>query len=322
MKVLIADDSKVNRRVLVKYVNPEEHEIILASDGDEAIDLYKEHSRDLDLIIMDVEMPKKDGYTAARIIRDLSDEEQEWIPIIFLSARIDDDSISKGIESGGDDYLSKPISPAVLHAKMYAMKRIAEMRERLFKMTAELQELNADLSVANQILEELSVKDALTNLGNRRAFDAFLKRECAGALRGQKYLSLIMVDVDKFKVFNDTYGHQVGDKCLQVVGRAMQQSLPRATDFVARYGGEEFGIILPLTDKSGAEQVAEKLRQKVEEVKVPLGTDDSFTKVTISLGIITTDNPDFLVPDKMIHSADEALYQSKENGRNQWTFYE
>ena len=319
MKILITDDSRVNRRVLGKYVGEDEHDIVYATNGQEALQIYQETNPDL--IIMDVEMPGISGYAVAKKLRAMRPSEDHWVPIIFLSARIDDESIERGIESGGDDYLVKPISATVLRAKIFAMQRIAKMRRRLLQVLDEFASVNDQLSQANKILEELSVKDPLTQLGNRRAFETMIAKECQGAKRTGGWLTVMMVDVDKFKQFNDMYGHQCGDKALQVVAKAMSQSLPRVTDFVARYGGEEFAVILPQTDVAGAKLVAERLRANISQSIIPI-SDEKTVTVTASIGIFATHQPDELVEENLIEKADIALYESKQNGRDRFTLYQ
>lgn len=319
MRILITDDSRVNRRVLGKYVGEDEHDIVYATNGQEALQIYQESNPDL--IIMDVEMPGLSGYAVAKKLREMRTSEDHWVPIIFLSARIDDESIEQGIESGGDDYLVKPISATVLRAKIFAMQRIANMRRRLLQVLGEFTVVNDQLSQANKILEELSVKDPLTKLGNRRAFETIISKECQAAKRTCGWLSVMMVDVDKFKQFNDMYGHQSGDTALQVVAQAMLDSLPRGTDFVARYGGEEFAVILPQTDAQGAQVVAERLRENIAKAVIPI-SEEKDVSVTASIGIFATEENEELYEKNIIEKADIALYESKQNGRDRYTLYQ
>ena len=319
MKILITDDSRVNRRVLGKYVGEDEHDIVYATNGQEALQIYQESNPDL--IIMDVEMPGLSGYAVAKKLREMRISDDHWVPIIFLSARIDDESIERGIESGGDDYLVKPISATVLRAKIFAMQRIANMRRRLLQVLDEFTVVNDQLSQANKILEEMSVKDPLTKLGNRRAFETMIAKECQAAKRTCGWLTVMMVDVDKFKQFNDMYGHQCGDTALQVVAQAMNESLPRVTDFVARYGGEEFAVILPQTDAEGAQLVAERLRANIAKSLIPI-SEEKTVSVTASIGIYATEHPEELIEKNIIEKADIALYESKQNGRDRYTVYQ
>ena len=181
------------------------HTVTDASDGQHAIELFK--SGPHDLIVLDVEMPVLNGFETARRIRALAGE-HEWIPIIFLSANVQDKDVAAGIEAGGDDYLVKPTSPIVLRAKINAMQRITDMRQRLVNLKEQLEQHNASL-------REESSQDALTGIPNRRCFDAAFEQEWNHATRTGKPLALLIGDVDFFKKYNDTYGHQKGDACLK-----------------------------------------------------------------------------------------------------------
>lgn len=202
----------------------------------------------------------------------------------------------------------------------YVAKYIFEKNE----MFIELQNTKQKLSIlleqyqsANKILTELSNLDGLTKISNRRSYNETLEKEWENARNEKKQLSLIMLDIDHFKLFNDTYGHLQGDDCLQKVANALKSSLKRSGDFVARYGGEEFSVILPNTDKKGALRVAEKLRDKIESLQIP--NIDSKVKpyVTISVGVATLIPVENMEYCELIHLADQALYSAKENGRNQ-----
>ncbi|MFE8701445.1 PAS domain S-box protein [Cytobacillus sp. FJAT-54145] len=175
----------------------------------------------------------------------------------------------------------------------------------------------AKLMRANQMLEELSKLDGLTGIPNRRFYDETLEKEWKRAARDGKPLSLIMLDIDKFKVYNDTYGHKQGDECLKMVAAALKTSTYRAGDFVARYGGEEFSIILPQTDEDGAYFIAETIRAKIETLEIPNINSTVKPIVTISVGLATVIPNDHQEPKQLIELADAALYDAKNSGRNQ-----
>ena len=212
--------------------------------------------------------------------------------------------------SGGDDYLIKPVSETVLAAKVRAMQRIAQMRYSLLVLTRKLDE-------ANQELTRLSSLDGLTSIANRRQFDETLLREWRRASRQRKPLALLLCDVDKFKQFNDGYGHQVGDECLKAVARTLSLVLRRPADMVARYGGEEFAVILPDTDITGALQVAEGMRSAVEGLRITHRYARGSGVVTVSIGVasVIPERNEGLSAD-LLKAADDALYQAKESGRN------
>ncbi|MDD3325527.1 MAG: diguanylate cyclase [Zoogloea sp.] len=308
MRALLIEDTLTSATLVSHQLRKIGIEPILARDGEKGIELFqKEHP---DLILLDIIMPGMDGFEVARRIRQL-EQAGEWTPIIFLTARTSDEDLEKAIAVGGDDYLIKPVSEIVLAAKVRAMQRIAQMRYSLLILTRKLDH-------ANQELTRLSSLDGLTGIPNRRQFDETLLREWRRACRQGKPLSMLLCDVDRFKQFNDGYGHQVGDECLKAVARTLQSTLRRPADLVARYGGEEFAVILPDTDLGGALLVAEAMRASVEGLRIThryAGPESGV--VTISAGVAT------LVPARghsdsadLIRQADEALYQAKEGGRN------
>jgi diguanylate cyclase (GGDEF)-like protein len=301
MKVLLVEDSIASLQVIQTYVESAGHSVVTACDGEEGIQKFLEHKPDL--VLLDVNMPNMDGYQCARHIRKNCQRGNLWIPIIFLSGEVTDDAIVKGIDSGGDDYLLKPITRKVLSAKLRAMARIANMRKELEDATAHL--------------KRLSSIDGLTQLYNRRHFDETLKREWSRSNRSQSPLSLILCDIDHFKAFNDNYGHVAGDDALVKTSKAIIETLQRPSDLPARYGGEEFAVILPDTPAVGAMIVAEQLRTAVDTLTIPHAFSNAANIVTMSIGVST------YYPNKtkasyveLLESADRGLYRAKNNGRN------
>lgn len=192
---------------------------------------------------------------------------------------------------------------------VYAMRlRRAQVREE--ELVRLVRERTEQLEEANRRLEELSFLDALTEIANRRQFEQILDLEWRRAVRSGAPLSLIIADIDNFKAFNDTYGHQVGDRCLRDVATLMDSIVQRAGDQVARYGGEEFAAILPETDAEGASAIAERMRQAVEGLETDGG------RVTVSFGVATVVASDKLSPNALVAAADAALYEAKRDGRN------
>jgi diguanylate cyclase (GGDEF)-like protein len=216
--------------------------------------------------------------------------------------------LERGIEVGGDDYLLKPISEVVLKAKVKAMMRLVEMQRSLVHVTEQLNEANAKL-------QRLSATDGLTGIANRRMYDELAIREWRRCERMKKPLALVMIDVDHFKLFNDKYGHQVGDECLKAVASQVGKAAPRATDLAARYGGEEFVLVLGETDTDGAKWIANRLRQQVSDLNIPHYATAS-RHVTISCGVAAVIPEGKYSLDVLLKSADHALYQAKETGRD------
>ncbi len=305
MKILIVEDSRTNLQILTQYVQRLGAEVVQATNGHEGIDIFQREQPDI--VLLDIVLPDIDGFSVAQRIRAL-ESQGNWAPIIFLSSLDKDEDIEKGIAAGGDDYLLKPVSEVVLGAKIRAMQRIVQMRTSLVVMAKKLDRANAEL-------RRLSASDGLTGIANRRFFDEAISREWRRARRLSASVALIMCDVDYFKLYNDTYGHQAGDDCLRRVAATIQKFMERATDVAARYGGEEFAIVLPETTIGGALFIAEKIRHAIHDLNL---THDAspFGKVTISMGIASTipgvDNP----YDDVIQAADRALYQAKHEGRD------
>ena len=190
-------------------------------------------------------------------------------------------------------------------------------QSELLRQTRKLQQkTEAALRLANQKLELQATRDGLTGVANRRKFERDLEREWQRQLRDGQPLALILCDVDHFKCYNDTYGHQAGDKCLRSVALTLQQSLKRPSDLVARYGGEEFAVLLPDTPLTGAQQVASELRDAIEKLFLPHDASSVSNCVTISLGVCASIPSADLLPEHLLQIADEALYEAKSAGRN------
>jgi diguanylate cyclase (GGDEF)-like protein len=305
-KILIVDDSPTILMALVTMVRAMKFEPITAASGEKAVEMFIEAHPDL--VLLDVNMPGIDGYETARRIR--AARLEEWVPIIFLSASEYDQHLERAIESGGDDYLMKPVSPVVLSAKIRALQRLDQMRLKLVDVSRQLE-------AANRRLEGLANQDALTGIANRRAFDDLIGRELAHAARTREPLSIVLCDVDHFKAYNDRYGHPAGDECLRKVAAALGHSCKRATDFPARYGGEEFVLLLPGTPAEGALQVVETARREVASLAIAHEASSTAKVVTFSAGIATFAPERDKGAGELIARADAALYRAKHLGRNQ-----
>jgi diguanylate cyclase (GGDEF)-like protein len=207
-------------------------------------------------------------------------------------------------------------------ASIYGLRvrHLKANQKRLTKLVAErtsaLVERTEQLEVANDRLNQLATLDGLTNIANRRRFTEFLQQEWNRARRSQITLSLLLMDVDYFKLYNDTYGHQGGDECLQQVAAVLDQTIKRAADLAARYGGEEFAVILSDTDRDGAFRVAETIRAQIAALKIPHSGSKVNDWVTVSVGVASLIPGRHNQPEELIAIADRALYQAKENGRN------
>lgn len=309
MKVLLVDDTLTDRLIVESYLEAMGHTVVVGENGKEALKLYRQY--DFDLILMDEVMPLMAGHEVAKAIRDIEDSMgiDAWVPIIFLSSRATSADIANGIECGGDDYLRKPVDEIILSAKMKSMQRISQMRRKLISLTR-------DLADANHTLNELAESDGLTGLSNRRRFDEAIRMELARAQRQQTPLSMMMIDIDFFKAFNDHYGHLEGDNCLKAVAQSLQQNARRVTDIVARYGGEEFVVILPDTKLEYARYIAERIRLTIQNTRI--SHELSCHKVvTASLGLHSCIPDSSTTVEDFIEATDQALYLAKRRGRNQ-----
>jgi len=311
LQVLVVDDQASARQVLVAQLAATGHQVLEAEGAEQALQLFRSFKPDL--VLLDVEMPERDGYWVASQMRAL--EAGGWTPIIFLSSRDQDQDLWLGIESGGDDYLVKPVSATVLQAKLRAMQRLRRIQGRLI-------ELSEELRLANEQLSRLSHEDSLTGLPNRRAFDTRLQQEIASARREQQPLTLVLCDIDHFKAYNDSLGHVEGDACLQRVGRLLQQTCRRPRDSAARYGGEEFALILPGTPRSGAMIFARAVLRALSLSAPEHPASPLAPHVTISGGITTCTPDDSTTVEGLLRRADDALYTAKSRGRNRFFSFE
>lgn len=266
------------------------------------------------VILQDLVMPDIDGLTMVEFFR--ANPMTSQIPIVVLSTKEDPETKSKAFSLGADDYLVKLPDTIELIARIRRhSKAYIHLKERDEAFRA-LQESERRLAQANKALEKLSALDSLTGIANRRRFDQELASIWHRAIRQGSSLSLIMIDIDFFKLYNDHYGHQKGDECLQQVARSLEETVTRATDLVTRYGGEEFGVILPDTGLKGALEIAEQMRYNIEELGIEHRYSMSSDHISISLGVATTMPARKSHQDSLITAADQGLYLAKKEGRN------
>lgn len=289
-RVLVVDDSPAILASLCELLG-EDHEVIFATSGQEAIDMA--HSQNPDLILLDVVMPEMDGFEVCSRLK-LSPKTLD-IPVVFITSMGEEVDYLKGLKVGAIDYIEKPINPEVVKARVKNLIQVKRKQENLKGFT---------------------VRDGLTGIANRRRFDGALRKEWTSAASNQTQLSLIMIDIDHFKIFNDTYGHIAGDACLCKIAEALSQSLTRPVDLVARFRGEEFVCLLPGTDPAGALLVAERFRDAIAALAIPHEHSPTAPMVTLSQGLATM-VPDADAPsDMLLVEADSQLYEAKRNGRN------
>ena len=298
--VLVADDEPVNLALIKRRLEWEHYEVHTAEDGGQAV----EAARRLlpDLVILDVMMPVIDGLQACRLLKE--DAATRDIPVIFLSALSDTDTIVKGLSLGANDYISKPFSAQELIARVAVAVRLKRERDRL-RRSAEESRRRAEAA------SEMSMTDALTGLLNRYGLQRALQRELAESRRYARPLSCLLLDLDHFKAVNDTYGHAAGDAALTQAAHVLAESV-RGSDVVCRYGGEEFLVLAPETNLRGALALAEKIRLAVSSRL--FGADALSFPLTFSVGVARLRDGES--GNDMIARADEALYQAKQAGRD------
>lgn len=315
MNILVVDDAPEVLLILKTVLEKQGHKVTTARDGEEAWSLFS-RSKAFQIVISDWVMPKLDGLGLCQRIR--QEPKSKYTYIILLTGMSGKTNLISGIAAGADDFATKPINSEELEVRLRSAKRILDLEKSLAKQ-------NEALELANDKLQTMATTDGLTGLYNRHAFQQSLEESLLFSRRANQTLSLLMVDVDFFKSFNDTYGHIKGDIALKTVASVLKKS-SRNSDFVARFGGEEFSVILPNTDASGAIHCAEELRRAIEAYEWP------DRDITISIGATTIRyeqvqggaSLDEIPPSvftTILNEADQALYQAKESGRNSATHF-
>jgi two-component system cell cycle response regulator len=304
MEILIVDDDRVTVVKLQRSLEKLGHRVTVARDGAEA--WRRVCAGGVSLIVSDWMMPELDGLELCRRIR--ARAATPYTYVILLTARGSRDDRLEGLDAGADDFLSKPLDTGELVARINVARRILAMHDQLQSHADQLAALHVALERQNAMLAERAATDALTGLCNRRQFDESLRSALSFAGRHGQMLSLIMLDVDLFKTYNDTFGHQAGDDVLRILAGTLRTE-SRGHDIVARYGGEEFAVILPATDSEGAVSAAERLRMAVARQPWPQRS------VTASFGVATA-VARACDADRLLREADRALYHSKARGRN------
>ena len=292
-KILIVHDDK-DILDIIQVLFGHSHTLLTAVSREQSLTTALED--DPDLIIVNPKMTDMDGFEICSQLK--SHPETENIPVIFVTenSRVEDELA--GLVSGAIDYFTKPLNPQIVAARI---RNHLSLKRRL------------------DVLELMSAVDAMTGVPNRRRFDEYMDQEWRRGNRNQYPLSLLMIDIDHFKKYNDTYGHQKGDECLRNVAHEIQQHLRRPSDMVARYGGEEFSIILPDTPLDAALALAGRIRSGIEDLNLEHTGSDTFGHVTISIGVATKVPEDEHSIVSFIKAADKCLYTSKNGGRNRIT---
>ncbi|UJF22545.1 diguanylate cyclase domain-containing protein [Shewanella sp. OMA3-2] len=290
-KILIVDDQPLNIKILHQLFQ-NECDIYMATSGERAIEVCQKIKPDV--MLLDIEMPGMTGLQVCEAIK--NNPITANTAVIFVTAHFDEEQEAKGFQLGAVDYIHKPINSIITTARVN--------NQLLLKRQSD-------------ILRAIALLDSLTGLANRRQFERSIPESWQHCSRQNKPLSLVMLDVDFFKHYNDTYGHQQGDDCLRLVAQAIYAVARRPYDLVARYGGEEFVCILPETDSLGATLIAQKMINAVQALAIEHAGSSISSTVTISAGVATTYPTIDSRWDKLLNEADMQLYQAKDSGRNQ-----
>lgn len=289
-KILLVDDQVVNIKILHQLLQ-DDYDIYMARDGNQAIEMCKKVKPDL--VLLDIEMPMLNGFDVCAHLK--NDPDTQEVAIIFVSGHFDEDKEVRGFQLGAVDFIHKPINPVITKARIKNQIRL---------------KLNTDL------LRTIALIDGLTGVANRRQFEQVLPVSWSQCAREKQPLTIILLDIDFFKHFNDTYGHTEGDVCLRLVAQKIHDTVNRPYDLVARFGGEEFICILPNTDLIGGTYVAQQIVDSIVSLKIPHINSPISAFVTISAGVSSVVPEYDMSSTTLIEEADKQLYIAKDRGRN------
>lgn len=295
--LIVDDDSSVV--IALHKVLQDIGRIRFASTASQALEMI--NGTRPDLILLDVELPDINGLKLCIMLK--QDVETASIPVLFITSKIETGFEEKVFDAGASDFITKPLKPRVVAARV---------QTHLAYHKALVQ------------LNKLAHTDSLSGLANRLSFDEQLDIEFRRARRQQEPLSIVMIDIDEFKKYNDYFGHVAGDDCIKAIGRGLNKITKRPADFAARFGGEEFSLILPNTDKKGAEVLIGSLMSTISDLAIKHAPEAIYPIVTVSVGFSTLEpmQCDFstIAPLDVVSAADKALYQSKHDGRNRYSY--
>ena len=289
-KILLVDDQPLNIKILHQLLHAD-YDLHMATNGEQAIEMCARLRPDL--VLLDIEMPGMDGYQVCEQLK--NDPMTTDIAVVFVTGHNDEETEVKGFQLGAVDFIHKPINPLITQVRV--KNQIVLKRQ-------------------SDLLRSIALLDSLTGVANRRKLSQSYPEAWAQCIREQVPISVVMIDIDFFKLFNDSYGHNGGDTCLRKVAQAIQTTVNRPYDLVARYGGEEFICILPKTDAKGARYVSQAIVSAVQALLIPHESSKVSDFVTVSVGSASVIPQRQFVEQMLIDAADQQLYLSKEQGRN------
>ncbi len=321
MAILVIDDRREARQIIQSFLAAGGYQdVITAESAERGFEILGIESPDppanpaIDLILMDIVLDGMSGLDACRIIKNhpsFSD-----IPVVIMTAHTDPENINAAFDAGAIEFLLKPVQKLELLARVRSIMHFKDQLDKLREREKQLTEITRELKTANVQLERLSHSDGLTGIPNRRYFDYMFKKLLASATRLSIPIALLMMDIDWFKSYNDTYGHLAGDDALKIISESLHETVKRESDFIARYGGEEFAIVLFGTELATAESLGEKIRKRIADLDIEHETSACNAHITVSIGVAACIPEPHVTPDKLILGADQALYRAKNKGRD------
>ncbi|MGF1542728.1 MAG: diguanylate cyclase domain-containing protein [Pleurocapsa sp.] len=317
--ILVVDDKPENLLLLSVALTKKGYEVRKVVNGNLA--LLAAQAEPPDLVLLDINMPEMNGYQVCRQLK--ANSKTQDIPIIFITASDEAFDKVKAFNLGGSDYITKPFQIEEVRVRIENQLAICRLQQKLKAQNAKLekevryrQAIETELLEANRRLKILANLDGLTQVANRHRFDEYFAREWLRSQREKTELAIILCDVDYFKPYNDHFGHQAGDVCLQKVAQTLSRVIKRPADLVARYGGEEFAIILPQTPATTALEIAETIRQQIAQLNLEHPASTVSDRVSLSLGVTSLQPSLQYTKEQLLATADRALYQAKQQGRN------
>jgi diguanylate cyclase (GGDEF)-like protein len=317
--LIVADDTSLRESLRLLLESRGHASIRCASSGEEALTLLT-GVRSVNAVLLDADLAGLDGIETCRCIKAVPDLRD--LPVVMLLDGAVEPTLEAVFAAGACDFVAKPIQPPELLARVRAALHLKRQKDECKAREAELLSVTRELRRLNEELHRLAVLDELTGISNRRYFNLLLEQEWGRAAREVQPLSLVMIDIDFFKFYNDHFGHPRGDECLKRVASTLSALTRRPGDQVARYGGEEFVVLMPHTGQRGAAAVADLLRRKIEELNLEHPRSPLGNRVTISLGVATAIPERRSTAELLVAAADQAVYEAKRQGRNRVHVFE